>query len=454
LISFLAFALPLTFYLGFPSTFWNFDGVACAAALELGQPAYFFHANHLLYGFLGFLFWKYIGAPLGILRALPALQLFTSILSALGLVGLYRLLLPLLKNRWGALLMTTTMGLTAAFWVWSIEAQVYPLGFLALAWATFVLIHQQGPMKYKLTGLLHGAAVLGHLMHVLWIVPALYWIYAETKILHIVTVKAIRHYLTSLAIVTIIPYLLVVTFVIAPGRSLARVLIWLKGSAGLTPDRSWSWHSSGLKGPWLWLTSTGPAFLGSFWPYGKTVVTPWLWILTGISACLILALLIKGWDLKSERLARFSWIWLGTYGLFLSTWEPITYCYRMTDILPWAILLALGLKSWKASSQLLIAGVLLLTTATINVSTRAAPMRDIEQNVVYEDVLTLSRMTPPNSLYITTGGLPWIYLLYFTGRTAWNAKHFEATRLAEEIARQKKMRPIYVQRDGSWEQVL
>src|SRR5260221_1232384 len=124
MISFLAFSLPLALYWAYPSALWNFDGVACAAALELGNPFYLFHANHLLYGFLGYGFWKLIGSPLGLIRALPALQFFTSLLAALGLLGLYRLLLALLKNNVSALLLTCGLSVTAAFWVWSVEAQV------------------------------------------------------------------------------------------------------------------------------------------------------------------------------------------------------------------------------------------------------------------------------------------------------------------------------------------
>ena len=103
LIELLALAVPLALYVGLPSCLWNFDGVACAAALELGQYSYLFHADHLLYGFLGYLFWKAVGLHVGISRALPALQLFTSLLSALGLVGVYRILFPILKQRWIAL---------------------------------------------------------------------------------------------------------------------------------------------------------------------------------------------------------------------------------------------------------------------------------------------------------------------------------------------------------------
>jgi len=38
--------------------------------VELGNAVYFFHGNHLLYGFLGYLYWKFLMAPLGIARAL------------------------------------------------------------------------------------------------------------------------------------------------------------------------------------------------------------------------------------------------------------------------------------------------------------------------------------------------------------------------------------------------
>ena len=37
-------------------------------------------------------------------------------------------------------------------------------------------------------------------------------------------------------------------------------------------------------------------------------------------------------------------------------------------------------------------------------------------------MLTLSKMTSPDSLYLTEGGLSWLYWLYFTGRTAWNVR--------------------------------
>jgi len=441
MIGFLAFALPCILFVRFPSTLWNFDGVACAAAVELGQPAYLFHANHLAYGFLGFLFWKIVGLPLGLSRALPALQLFSSLLSAAGLIGLYRLLGYVLKNKIMALLLTFSMALTAAFWVWSVEAQVYPLGFLPLAWAAYFLVAGQSRYKYVWVGLLHGAAILGHQMHALWIIPALYWMKQDKNS----SPLALYQYLTPLALITVVPYLLVLGFVIAPGRDLGHILIWLKGSAGLTPNRDWAWHFPGWNGPWIWIKSTAPALWGSFWPYGKTMLPPWIWVLTAVSAATFLILLIRGSALPSEKLARFSGLWLGVYGLFLSTWEPETLCYRMTDIIPLGILLALGLQSMRRRLQALLISLLLVSMLTINWFSQIRPMHQSERNSIYQDTLNLSKTTSPNSLYITGGGIPWIYILYFTGRSAWNTRAFTAAQLENELNRQKRARPVYIQ---------
>ena len=170
-----------------------------------------------------------------------------------------------------------------------------------------------------------------------------------------------------------------------------------------------------------------------------------MWILTGLSAVLFMTLLARGWSHRSDRLSRFSWLWLGSYGLLLSIWEPQTLCYRMTDVLPLGILLALGLRSWKASMQLSFASLFLASMLTVNLITRVAPMHEADQNRRYQETLVLSKFTPNDSLYITGGGTPWIYLLYFTGRNAWNAHAFGAGDLIERVNRNKRSHPVFIQ---------
>jgi hypothetical protein len=332
--------------------------------------------------------------------------------------------------------MTISMAVTAAFWVWSIEAQVYTLGFAALAWAALVLIRDPDSSRKPLwVGLLHGAAVLGHIIHLIWVVPAVYWMGGNRK--------AIRRYVMTLGAAVLLPYLLVLAFVIAPGRDAHHIRIWLEGSAALTPDRHWSWHFGGWSGPWIYLKSILPALWGSFWPYGNTPVARWIWATTGLSIVLLVCLLSSG-SLKRGKMKTFCWLWLGTYGLFLSSWEPDTLCYRITDVLPLGILLALSLRVWPRSYAISAAFILWITILTTNLQTRILPMHDIQQNKVYQQTMILSKMTPPDSVYIAENTLSWIYLLYFTGRTAWKGRPFETGKLH---------RPMYVQKGDSWQKV-
>lgn len=442
----LSAAGPLGIFLRFPSCLWNFDGVACAIALELGNPVFFFHSNHLLYGFLGYGFWRALEFFFDSLRALPALQLLSSLLSALGLAGLCRLLFDQTREPAVALGLTWALSVTAAFWVWSLEAQVYPLGFAALAWAAYVLLAgDSSPKKYRWVGFLHGLAVLGHMMHVLWIAPALYWIYAGSRPID-ESYARIRAYLSVLGLTVVIPYLSVFFFVLLPSRrGFPWLLTWLKGSAGLTPDRHFAWHlAGGWKAPFQWAWGNLPFGWGAFSPYRTQPVDPLGWMLTIVSIGLF------GWGLflsfrNRSELWKFSLIWLGAYALFLWTWEPRTLCYRMADIVPLAILLSLGAARMGKTFRNIWLILLLGTTLAANFGTLIGSLRRAESNAVYRETLALSKETPPHALYLTGGGDTWIYLLYFGGRSAWNVHLLPSQRLTDGVARHKQSHPVYAQ---------
>jgi hypothetical protein len=414
MIGLLAAVIPLAFYLGYPSTYWNFDGVACAAALELGNPVYFFHAQHLLYGFLGFLVWKLL-LPLGLARALPALQIFSSLLSATALYVLWRLLVSLSNDEWLALLLTCAAGFSAVFWTWSTEAQVYPLGVLGLAMASYLLLAAPTSSRMKQVGIWHGVAVLGHLVHGLWIIPALYWIYKEKL--------PWRSYLAAFAGTVTLAYSAVAFFVLRPYHGHGPWLNhWLKGSLGLSADRSMAWHWPGWNGIFQWAQATPGVLWGTFWPYGELPFPRVLHAVTFISILLLMGLaFFYGRRSKLTPLAIFSGIWLGVYALFFSTWEPQTLCYRMTDLLPFTLLLMSACLVWpRRRTRLALAGCWMLSLGVINFFARARPMHDSMNNPFYQQTITLAKTTPDHSLYMTSGGLMWIYMLYFTGRSTWN----------------------------------
>ncbi len=433
MIGLLAAAIPLAFYLAYPSTFWNFDGVACAAALELGNPIFYFHAQHLLYGFLGFLFWKLL-LPLGLNRALPALQIFCSLLAAASLYFLWRLLASLSKDPWLALFLSCAAGFSAAFWTWSIEAQVYPLGVLGLSVAAYFLLSPQAPARMKQVGVWHGVAVLGHLVHVLWIIPACYLVYKEKL--------PWRPYLISFIGTVTAAYAAVAFFVLRPYHGQGPWLNhWLKGSLGLTTDRSLAWHWPGWGGVFQWAQATPGVLWGTFWPYGGLVFWP-IHILSMASQLFLIVVIARSIATKQSVISRhdridgllryarndsrvinFSLVWLGTYAVFFSTWEPRTLCYRMTDLIPFTLLLMSACLAWpRRRVRLLVAGCWMASLGIINFFSRARPMHDSANNAAYQQTLALARATPVHSLYLTPGGLSWMYLLYFTGRSAWNMR--------------------------------
>jgi len=74
-------------------------------------------------------------------------------------------------------------------------------------------------------------------------------------------------------------------------------------------------------------------------------------------------------------------------------------------------------------------------------------MSDVQRNYVYQESLELTNLTPANSLYLTTGGLEWIYLLYFFGRPAWDLHSLlrDPDHLDKEITRHLLMNPIFIQ---------
>jgi len=398
-----AFVLPLIIYWRFPSSFWNFDGVACAAAVELGNPLYWFHAQHLIYGFLGFLSWTVL-APIGFVRALPVLQLLSSVLSAMGAYYLYRTLVDQMGHRLLALGLSTAAACSAVVWIWSIEAQVYALGYLGLAAATYTLFSPASKHRSWALGAWHALAILGHIVHVLWIFPLYVYLRNDRPTL--------KRYAIAVTSFVGVAYALVAVFVIAPYQGEAQWLShWLKGSLGLTPDRSIAWHWHGFVGAWLWLKTLPQMWWGSLTPAASLSIVLFVFLMSR---------LIRH-TLWTERI-RFCLVWIGVYAVFFSTWEPTTLCYRMTDVLPWTLLLAMGVSTLSSPkvARVVVAGWV-LSLAGLNGWSKILPMHDIKHNTAYQQTLALAKITPAESVYLTAGGIPWIYLLYFTGRSGWNA---------------------------------
>ena len=447
MLTLLAFAVPLALYFSWPSSQWNFDGVACAAALELGQPLHFFHADHLLYGWTGYLFWNALRWFSPSVRALPALQAWTSILSAAGLAGLFRTLEERGADRVTALGVVLWICACAVVWVWSIEAQVYALGLFALAWATRSLFKAQILADDRRVAAWHALAVLGHLMNALWFFPAAYWMIGRARRRGTPWAKDLMRYAAWLSIFVVVPYMLVFSAVVWPAlhTNPQSIMLWLKGSAGLGATRQWQWHSAGWRAPLMWARTTFNFFSALFWPYAGTRVTGAVAGAAAVTFAGAAAMIALAFRSSEERLRRFAGIWIAVFALFLWTWEPSTECYRLTECIPWAILITLGARHLSRPWRRGFLALMFLLTAAVTWALRIRPMHVPALNPVYAQVTQLASATPVSSIYLTSGGAPWLYLLYFTGRTAWSLHSPATPRLLERWSQAAQRPSLWVE---------
>ena len=153
----------------------------------------------------------------------------------------------------------------------------------------------------------------------------------------------------------------------------------------------------------------------------------------------------SAWKSKERSVRNFALLWIAAFGLFWWSWEPATECYRMGEAVPFALLMILGLQRWMRKEIALGLGTVFAATLLwINWQTRINPMSLAEHNNLYQQTISLAKLTPDNSLYLTEGGLPWIYLLYFTGRSGWNIHLLRPEQITLRIQQRKAHMAIFI----------
>ncbi len=212
------------FYLCYPSYFFNFDGVACAIAVDLGDWAHLVHGNHLGYGPLALIFARFWGLLGYSGPSLPLLGALDSLLGGAGVGAFAALLLRVGLGPWGALAGGLALASSYAWWFWSLEAQVYMLGalFMILA-ASEVISERPRPLR---VGLLLSVAVLGHVGHLFFVPAGLYALASGPA----GDRRRWRPFLLSLILTTAGAYALAGLLCVRP-TNFGELRLWLLGSA-------------------------------------------------------------------------------------------------------------------------------------------------------------------------------------------------------------------------------
>jgi hypothetical protein len=394
-------AAVVLFYLCFHSTFYNFDGVACAIAVELGDFKHLTHGNHLAYGLAGWAWtglWRLMGFK-G--QALLCLQTLDSILGGLGAGYFCRFLLRRLKSSPGvAVGASVGLALSYAWWFWSLEAQVYVLGalFLILA-ADAAWAEEPDPW---LTGFYNGAAVLGHVGNAMFLFCALYLLRRPGR-----TRRLWLRYGAALALTVLVSYTAVALLCVRP-RSLEDCRVWLLGSAALSLDRSFIWFSAGTTRQSIidWLAMTLRIFAEP-----ASLSRPWSalgWLLCGAPLAAAAAGLWR-WT----RDAKAALLWLAGYALLFRSWQPFTMVYRVTDLAALWLLIALWADATPRRSRALAGWVLAL--GLFNGAFLILPQTDAARNAEYQEALQAARDTPEPA-WVVVNARDQVYIPYFAGR--------------------------------------
>ncbi len=394
------FIIAFLLDLSIRSLFYNFDGVACAIAVELSDFKHLVHGNHLAYGSVAWTFdkiWRIFGYQ-G--QSLLTLQVLDSVLGAAGAAIFSSLLRRSGRGEREALLGAAALTVSHAWWFWSLEAQVYMLGaFFAVLAAREALSDQPRP---ALVGLWHAGAILGHVGH-LMAFPAILYILSRKR-----SRRDLLPYFYSLSVAVAIPYICAGLFAVKPS-SFADVRLWLLGSAALTNDRSFLWHSVPLSTAIpSWLGMTGRIFVEFV---GRTGV----YLSIGLALAVLPLLAALRGAVDRTREAIFWLLWLAGYALLFIAWEPYTIVYRVTDLLALWALATLGLQAMPSRWRLGLLASWTLAAFAFNLHFVVRPASAFENNPDLVEA-EWTKMSAPPEAWVLVNGRGVVYVPYFASR--------------------------------------
>ncbi|MBI5882032.1 MAG: hypothetical protein HZB91_02885 [Elusimicrobia bacterium] len=420
-------------YLSTRSHFFNFDGVACAIAVEISDWRHLTHGNHLGYGVVGALFfklWQSVGYQ-G--HSLFTLQVLDSLLGAASVGVFCSLLLGAGMGPLVAALASAGLALSYAWWFWSLEAQVYMLGslFLALA-AREALSRQPSPVR---TGLWQALAILGHCGHLMFAPAALYLLQGAHGSNRR---RAWTAYGWALTLPVLAAYALAGLFAVRPA-SLEEARVWLLGSAALTMDKSFVWF-----GGWTWVNLVAWLKM-SLRVFSDFVETPAAYQAAGLllASAPVAAAAVGAWQ-RRDRLTRGALLWLAGYAVLYTSWQPATIVYRVSDLLAAWLLIACAASRppWKAMLLASYVGA----AGFFNWKALVEPWTHPARNQAYQAALWLNKAVPENG-WVASLDLDQVYVPYFGMRKPLNIRYYHDRRdvLAERItALEKAGEPVFV----------
>ena len=345
-------------YLLFPTRVYYWDGVTFAQTIENVprlQPS-LVHPNHLIYNFVGYIFFKLLRSFSPEIRALTALQILNILLSAICARIFFAILLDTLRSLYLAVCLTLLFAFSATWWKFSTDADAYIPSVLFLLISFYLVLPGQKARPLLLAVTFFVSMAFHQLAIVMWPALAL-GIYVQDGELSIKRRTLNAAYFSVVAAVLIIAAYASLFYLASPAFSIQRLLSW---TASYSPDADtqfnlWSNVRYSIRGHVR-------LFFGGRFNLLNGLINPLIIVLIicliGVTVWLIFrALRIVAVAILTQRIPKLrlettqktvlllSVLWAFVYVVFLFFWLPQNTFYRLFYLPGLIMLLGLLLTS-------------------------------------------------------------------------------------------------------------
>ena len=346
---FIAIAL---IYLLFPTRVYYWDGITFAQTIEgvTSLKPSLVHPNHLIYNFVGYIFYKLLHSLGTDIRALTALQILNCLLSAVCARSFFSILFDTLRSLYLSVCLTLLFAFSATWWKFSTDADAYIPSVLFLLISFYLVLPKQKARPLLLAFTFFIAMAFHQLAVLMWPVLAL-GVYLQNGELSFKRRVFNAAYFSAVAAVLIIASYAYLFYLASGSSDPHRLLSW---AASYSPDADtgfnfWSNLRYSLRG------QVRLFFGGRF---NLLKVNPGLIVLM---ICLISVTVLLLYDVLRSLVKRvalgtlpklrletrqktvllLSLLWTIVYVVFLFFWLPQNTFYRLFYV-P-ALILLLGL---------------------------------------------------------------------------------------------------------------
>jgi hypothetical protein len=444
------FVAVAVIYLAFPTRVYYWDGIVFAQTIEDASslsPS-LVHPNHLIYNFAGYIFYKLLVLLRFDLRAVTALQMLNSLLSAACAGVLFSILFDTLRSVYLSVCLTLLFAFSATWWKFSADANAYIPSVLFLL-ISFYLILPDRKARPLLAGFTFFIAMAFHQLAVVMFPVLALGVYLQDGPLSIKRRVLNAIYLSAVAIVLIVAsygYL----FYLASGTfDVAKLIRW---TASFSPDAETGFHWwSNLQ---YSLRGQVRLFFGGRFNLLNGLMKPFVVVLIIALASAVIFLIFE-LIRNSTRILSFRWlrelhltsrqktvlllslVWAALYLLFLYFWLPQNTFYRVFYLPALILIFGLAISALRSEHPRWITATFALAVALANFLFLIYPFSHVEKYPPLAFALQLNREWPAGTvIYYGAKNSDQALIRYFNPSTQWRPlASISLESLQNEIAR-------------------